>query len=289
MERRVISRFGICLATFAIVASLSSIGLANAGCGVPGAVLCGGGASTRLGDLATYLPVAAPVDSLGDGWMGTAGLVTKCRYTKTTHATGSSSPESEPWSQSLYAVDDHQDAYAASRAFAAFKPRASSAWTVTEAGTTVLLRNWPQPSSVTVTWPWAVRGVLDADADVRGSTAKATVNVSLVLKQADVPASKTIVQDSMTSTFGPETKNVVRDGTDSLTVATPSNLTYKGFVRIRAEADANLSWSGTAASVAAASRFWPNSGGAFTEYQDWKFNMPPGWTITNCGGGVPIH
>lgn len=289
MTTRRVRQAVLVLTAVAAVLSAVNIGSATPGCAVQRAVLCGGSDAATAQRTATFLPTVERLATpLPTGLAGISSVVTTCRFTATTHATGSSSPEQKPWSTSVYAVDDQQGAYAIARTFAAYAPRSVSAWSQAEAGVTVVLRNWPQPSSVTVTYPWHVRGTLDADADVRGSSTKAAVTVDLVLKQGDIPASTRIVDDSIASTFGPQTKNVRRDGTNALTVNTPSNLTYKGFIRVRPTSETNLSWSGAAASASATSSFWPKNGGVYTDHQDWHFNLPPGWTITSCGGGVPI-
>jgi hypothetical protein len=201
-----------------------------------------------------------------------------CRYTGTSLSNGGYS------GNGVYGVDNNQTAYAATQADTSGVPfpgtAYSSAWAA--AGVTVILgSNWPQPSSVTVTSSWTVDGSLDVDAGANplggtgSGTARYTTSVYLA-RQNSTAAGGSVSSGSLTTYLGPKTTSVHKTGTKSLTYTTPANATYIDYVQINNSSDSTSTYF---ANGHAATNFWP---GAWTPYQDWKFNLPSGYGLGHC-------
>lgn len=209
-----------------------------------------------------------------------------CRYRGTGYAIGDGEGQ---W---VSGADAEQGAYVAANANAPFFfPSTSRSFSVANVGVSIGLGpSWPQPSSVTVSFPWHTAGSLQADSEISPiplvggfSDATASYSLSVVLAQGGLEASQEVVQETLDSVPGlPTSRNVVADfpagNPTALQIATPANLRYDGFIRSRVDTEAE---SVAGASANALADFL-QVGHAFTDYQDWRFNLPAGFVIGAC-------
>lgn len=169
----------------------------------------------------------------------------------------------------------------------------AAAWAIAGVGF-VQLEDWPQPSSVTVTYPWHVRGAFDVSLSFHpsepfGTEAMARYELKPHLQKTTVGG--TVQSDLWGTAFETETlvtsddestqRSVTKDGTYQLTLSTPTHRMYHAFIQSEAIAEAN---SGTGQDAFAEAEIAREdlSHAAWTSYQDWKFNLPAGWEIDSC-------
>jgi hypothetical protein len=227
----------------------------------------------QIGDLPVPIPKQDPGTDAGQ-LLGN----NTCRYTGTYYTYG------DFGGNGLYAADYNQGAYSSSQATASgIWPMTQSAYAYAEVGVLVYLTpDWPQPSNVTVDYPWHTRGQfsVDAGANIFGGTGygHAQHYLGLWLRQGSIGAYQEVVDESLTTNLGPRDRSVSRDGFNSLNVSSPGNQTYTGYIR----SDTTVQASSTYAANANAFADFFQAGHAWTDYQDWHFNLPPGWVIVSC-------
>lgn len=237
-----------------------------------------------------HTPTVVPAGEAGD--IGTLQVTGEkiddftCRYRGTGYAVGEGDGD---W---ISAADDQQGAYVAANANAPFFfPSTARSFSVANVGVSIFLGpDWPQPSSVTVSFPWHTSGRLETDTEISPlplvggfSDATASYSLSVVLAQGAVEASQEVVQETLDSVPGlPTSRDVVADypagNPTAVQVATPANLRYDGFIRSRVDTEAE---SVAGASANALADFL-QAGHAFTDYQDWRFTLPAGFVIGAC-------
>lgn len=171
-------------------------------------------------------------------------------------------------------------------------PATNSANAYADADMIAYLEDWPQPSSVTITFPWRVRGTLSASAGFNPLTpATATTRLRLgffIGRDDDIfePSStihKIPVDEilTITSEENPETQEITKDGSTEILRSTPSDQFYFGFTRARVIVNATSNIGNDALAEAEFAR--EDLGHrSWTPYQDWKFNLPSGWEIASC-------
>jgi hypothetical protein len=242
-------------------------------------------------DLAAHSPTVVPVGQ--EGSVGTQQVTGEklddftCRYRGTNYAVGDGEGDF------ISAADDDQGAYVASNAAAPFFfPSTTRSFAVADVGVQVGLGpDWPQPSSVTVSYPWHTSGRLEVDTEISplpfvggASDATASYSLTLVLAQDGLEATDEVVQETLDRGLpgAPQSRDVVADfpagNPETLTVATPANQVYAAFLRSRTDTEAT---SEAGASARALADFL-QAGHAFTDFQDWHFTLPEGFIIGAC-------
>lgn len=216
-----------------------------------------------------------------------------CRYTQTSYAAGNREGSANP-SNSGFAVTNNFDIDVIGELQTGLLGGNLQGKVWAEAGVAIqLATDWPQPSSVTVTYPWEVEGLLSVDTDVNNlpliggmSSATASYLATAHLKQGDLAADpKVLVNETQAPGPLPGTasKNVQAFGTETTTVATPPGLVYQGYIR----SELSMSANGLLLASAAARGDFANQdrGARLTPHMDWTFTIPPGYVI-DCGNGT---
>jgi hypothetical protein len=236
-------------------------------------------------EVPTFAPVALPVE-LAPAVNGDGRLVATntCRYAKTYFAEGDSSPDRAQASLSAYGSDDSLGSYALSYSHAeGVLPTTVSDYANSRTGVRIYLNpKWPQPSSVTVNSPWAIRGSLFAETalnPVTPAAAQAAYTLDYYLTQGSLNSNTQLSTDEAAVNIGQQSITVKHDGTASLNVSTPADQTYKAYLQLAVTTSAA---SLPAVSSTAEANFWMTHGGAFLNYQDWVFSIPAGYVVTSC-------
>lgn len=211
-----------------------------------------------------------------------------CRYYGSSHVDGGEQGGGN------YAVGTEQEAFTrAASVRSAFSPGQDETMAWAEAGVSVDLSAMRTLSSVRVFYPWHSFGNLDVDTEVSpipliGGTSDASASylAKLVLKNATDSRSFVIVDARIGAGFPgtPHHRTVDRDyqtaaGDDDLRITANRGDVVRAFVRGRSESFAR---SVAGANARGESDWYPESGITYTSYQDWHFNLDPGWTIASC-------
>lgn len=161
-----------------------------------------------------------------------AGQATQtCRYTQTSYAAGNREGSANP-SNSGFAVTSTFDTDVIGELQTGLFGGNLQGKVWAEAGVAIqLATNWPQPSSVTVTYPWEVKGFLSVETDANNlpfiggvSSATASYLSTAHLKQGDLGADPKVLVNEIQAPGpfpGTESKIVQAAGTETMTVATP--------------------------------------------------------------------
>ncbi|MGH3442636.1 MAG: hypothetical protein ACRDUY_11465, partial [Nitriliruptorales bacterium] len=198
-----------------------------------------------------------------------------CRYYGTRYQDG------DFFGDANFGVDDSLGMYASADARSPFLlPGSASSWAWGRGGVVVYLgENWPQPSSVTVTYPWHTQGRLDVNAEEGASAEARHETIHQLWRESELAATATPVNVSLSTSFGPKTVDIDRDGTTSVKISTPADLTYYGLSVNLAEAEAESGFVRTSRGV---SQFFADVWHVWLDYEDWHFDPPEGWSISSC-------
>lgn len=201
-----------------------------------------------------------------------------CRYWGTSYADGDFANDAN------FGVDDSLGEYSRASAVSnLFLPDAKRSWAWARGGVKVFLpQDWPQPSSISITYPWHTRGLLDVNAD-RGDDTWAEAHHRTELQSwrgGERVALNTPVNRNLRTDFGPKTLGVSADGTRTHgPFISPGNITYYGLA-------ANVSDAQTASAILrsakAVAQFFAADAHVWLDHEDWKFTLPDGWEIKSC-------
>lgn len=159
-------------------------------------------------------------------------------------------------------------------------------------------RGWPTPSKATVDFRWAGNAYLQADSEFNpitfsGSSATASYSIGAELWAADLSAELRLHATSISAPTGMSRTARPRVRWDDHGNRTPPTLTVpmQPDMEFKSKLIGAMSDSVTPAIGANASAgvdSWSQGNTYLTGSQHWTFTVPPGYTVTDCGGSGDI-